>query len=190
MYGSMFGGDNSYDAYGGRNPDPQYDGQCIMGENGYPLIGARVHSSYNSRGRKSSLQWRVAEVECGLAMDGALQDIVLQAANATTSNEVYVDDSILTQTPQDHLGAIKTALQSIKGRVFTFKSLKGVTPPDGAIVIHLATAADAADSAFVAGQPTKTKLFFQLDEALKFKEQAGYPTSWDSRRKRGLPLYS
>ncbi len=188
---SMFGGDyNSTNSYGGKNPAPQYDGQCIMGENGYPLIGARVHSSYNSRGRRSSLQWRVAEVECGLAMDGGLQDIVLQAAKATDSNVVYVDDAILTQTPQDHLGAIKTALQSIEGRVFTFKSLKDGAPPDGAIVIHLATAADAADSAFVAGQPTKTKLFFQLDEALKLKEQAGYPTSWESRRNRGLPLYS
>ncbi len=173
MY-SMYGG-----AEGGRNPHPQYQGQCIMGENGYPLIAARIH--YRNGG--TNVQWRRAEVECGLAMDGGLQDVVLHAAFQSTQNVIYVDQAILDQ--KEHMDAIQTALKgAIPNRTFTFQAIKeGVAPPDGAIVIHLATKDNSSKDLFVPGQPTKTNLFWQLQSAASVQNQ-GY--TWPSLGSRGI----
>ncbi len=176
----MYGG--SY--HGGYNPDPQYLGQCIMGENGYPLIAARVHHQHYT-----DVQWRKAEVECGLAMDGGLQDVVLHAAFKATQDIIYVDDAIFVA--KDHMGAINTALEgAFPNRKFQIKSLKelnGQQPPDGVVVIHLATQANSANHVLVAGQPTKTALFFQLKSAIDARSP-GY--SWPSMSSRGIsPTY-
>lgn len=183
-YGGTANNDDAYEMEGGRNPTPQYQGQCIVGENGYPLISARVHRRGRSY-RSDTLQWRHAEVECGLAMDGGLQDVVLHAAFAAgpTQNTVYVDDAIMTQA--DHMGAIKTALQgAFPGRVFKFANIKDGEPPDGAIVVHLTTAA-AAKGVFVPSQPTKTNLFYTLQNAVRV-QNTGY--SWPSLGNRGIAV--
>ena len=175
---SMYGGSFA----GGRNPPVSYQGQCILGENGYPLIAARVHHSWGT-----DVQWRRAEVECGLAMDGGLQDAVLFAARQSTQNVVYVDDVILKQDPPDHMNAIKSELKgAFPTREFTYKSLKDGPAPDGAIVIHVATKANSANDIQVPGQPTRTKMFWDLKRAEQVQNNMALGYSWPSLGNRGI----
>lgn len=169
-----------YYQQGGRNPDPEYRGQCIMGENGYPLIAARIKSG-RSRG---DLQWRVAEVECGLAMDGGLQDIVLHAILASKNDTVYVEPAIFDN--KDHMGAITKVLEEIPKRNITVKASNAQTPaPEGAVVITLATSEDAANAAFIPASPTKTSMYYKLNK-IPYSHWNSRSTSWPSLSARGI----
>jgi len=131
---------------GGRNPTPSFAGECIVGESGLPLVAATIHK----RGQRSYLEWRAAEVQCGYALDGGLQDLVQSLAIQEAGPQVFVHPSVFSNG--DLMGALKTALPS-----HTFFDLSQYPPQEGRIVVKPLQPSDHVVQVLPAA-PTRTVL--------------------------------
>lgn len=129
---------------GGANPTPKFAGECIVGESGLPLVAATIHRP----GQRPSLAWRAAEVKCGHALDGGLQDLVLSLAQYEYSPNVFVHPSIFAS--RDVMGALQTVLPS-----HTFMDLAQYSPESGHIVIKPLQSSDRVVQ-IIPAAPTRT----------------------------------
>lgn len=108
------------------NPDPEFAGQCIQSAtSGIPLVAVRVHPKYG----QSYLAWRAAEVRCGFAMDGGLQQLIETLKGRTTSDskKIFVDPAVYKQS--DLMGA----MAAIAGPDYKFVSTDYEEPCVGCI---------------------------------------------------------
>jgi hypothetical protein len=140
---------------GGANPTPLYEGQCIVGESGIPLVAASI----KRKGKRRGIGWRAAEVRCGHAMDGGLQEIVaslLPAAMANGQYVVHAHPAILADP--DRMGALGIILPGHR-----FVSLAQQPAAEGNIVLTVPSASDVPALEKVApAKPTYTPTFFRV----------------------------
>lgn len=136
--------------FGGANPAPLFEGQCIVGESGLPLVASRIHR----KGKPTHLGWRAAEVKCGHALDGGLQRLVSSLARKSRTETVLVHPAILASS--DVMGALKTALPT-----YSFVNLSTGFPEDGQVVIKpLGVSDEVVD--VVPAAPTLTQLYYMV----------------------------
>jgi hypothetical protein len=143
-----------YAGFGGANPSPLFEGQCIVGESGLPLVASRIHR----KGEPTYLGWRAAEVKCGHALDGGLQQLVSSLAKRSRIETVLVHPAILSSS--DVMGALKTALPA-----YSFVNLSTAFPKDGQVVIKPLGASDEVVE-LIPAAPTLTRLHYMLAEAV------------------------
>lgn len=104
------------------NPEPQFEGQCIIGTKDIPLIAARVHPADG----RSYLAWRAAEVVCGFNLEGGLQQLIEHLKTYTGSKKIFVDPKIYKHAE------LMGAMQSLS-KGYTFVSTDDETPCQGCI---------------------------------------------------------
>jgi hypothetical protein len=104
------------------NPDPSFEGQCIIGTSSVPLIAARIHP----KDGRSYLAWRAAEVVCGFALDGGAQQLIKQLADYSGQKRIFVDPVVYRH--KDLMGALQAVAPD-----FAFVSTDEETPCEGCI---------------------------------------------------------
>lgn len=106
------------------NPEPSFEGQCIIGTSSVPLVAARIHP----KDGRSYLAWRAAEVVCGFALDGGAQQLVKQLAQYSGQKRIFVDPVVYRH--KDLMGALQAVAPD-----FTFVNTEDETPCEGCIHI-------------------------------------------------------
>lgn len=139
--------------FGGANPKPIMEDQCIMGESGTPLIAAKIHR----KGRSTTLGWRAAKVRCGYALDGGLQDVLESLRIASRLNNdktIHVDPEIIKN--KDIVGAIKVAFPNTK-----IVSTNDEPPREGNIWVKIPTKKDEITK-LLSEAPTRTATYYWM----------------------------
>ena len=116
-------------AVGLDNPEPRWEGQCIVGQGGIPLVAARIVPQSGS----PYTAWRAAEVKCGLALDGAVQSMVkaLEDRSPNAEKVIHLDPEIYNNK------GVFGALQTIFGGLYRLTSTQWDMPREGNVHVKV-----------------------------------------------------